>query len=233
MEITAQLAGATAHELSNILLGMNMVTEILLDSLEPDTTEYDHAARLSRESKYAMALARKVHTYMRHGKVELVEIVFEEVIEILTGELEERLVPGIKLETNYSTLKTTILADPDWIGLLGLNLFVNAIDAMPEGGTLTVITGHESLDSAYCDAHEWARPGHFAFLSVAATGTGMDDRTRSRMFTPFFTTRGADEGRGLGLAAVAGIVTRHDGLIFSESEVGVGSTFRVYFPIHD
>jgi two-component system, cell cycle sensor histidine kinase and response regulator CckA len=123
-----------------------------------------------------------------------------------------------------------INAAPNQIDQILMNLSVNARDAMPDGGTLTIQTQNTILDKEYCRSHVNTKPGRYVLLSVTDTGGGMDEGTVSRIFEPFFTTKDEDKGTGLGLAIVYGIVEGHGGMIICDSEPSVGTTFKIYFP---
>ena len=136
----------------------------------------------------------------------------------------------IEIGLNLAEPPPRINADPSQIEQIIMNLAVNARDAMPEGGKLTISTEYVTLDDVYCRMHSEAKPGPHVLLSIADTGTGMDKETLEHIFDPFFTTKEVGRGTGLGLAVVYGIVQQHGGHIKCESEQGKGTTFRIYFP---
>ena len=144
--------------------------------------------------------------------------------------LEEMLGSDIQIHSLLPPDLHLTRADPTQIDQVLMNLFVNARDAMPNGGRLTVETRNLEFDEEICRQHPAASPGHYVMLSVSDTGIGMDAATLDRIFEPFFTTKGAGRGTGLGLATVYGIVKQHAGFVRVESKLAQGTTFRIYFP---
>ncbi len=124
-----------------------------------------------------------------------------------------------------------VRADRGQIDQILMNLCVNARDAMREGGTITIETENVRIDEAFCESHAWATPGRYVLLSVSDTGSGIDEETLASIFDPFFTTKQPGEGTGLGLAVVYGSVKQHKGMVDAHSEVGQGTTFRIYLPL--
>ena len=157
----------------------------------------------------------------------------DEVVGI--EKLLNRTIPKmIRIELHLDGGLAAIYADPGQIGQVLMNLAVNAEQAMPDGGKLTLATSNLSLDETYCKYHPETQPGEYVMLTVSDTGRGMDRETLGRIFQPFFTTKGPGKGTGLGLAVVYGIVRQHGGHITCESELGHGTTVKIYLPaIHD
>jgi CheY-like chemotaxis protein len=157
-------------------------------------------------------------------------LILNNVIEELAKMLRTLVGESITVERKLMDHLSPIHADPGMMHQILVNLAVNARDAMPRGGTLTVATSHAQIDEVYAKTHGEAAPGHYVRLTVSDTGHGMDRATISRIFEPFFTTKEIGKGTGLGLSTVYGIVKQHHGWIEVESEVGKGACFSVYFP---
>jgi two-component system, cell cycle sensor histidine kinase and response regulator CckA len=138
---------------------------------------------------------------------------------------------NIEVKSNLATDLAVVSADPTQVEQILMNLCINARDAMPQGGSLHIETCNAAFDAEYCATQPFARPGRYSMLSVTDSGIGMDSATLDRVFEPFFTTKDQGKGTGLGLAMVYGIVRQHGGFVYVYSEPGVGSTFRVYFPV--
>jgi CheY-like chemotaxis protein len=153
------------------------------------------------------------------------------VVEDLLKMIRRVIGEHIRLDFNSAPELKTIHADRGMIEQALMNLCVNARDAMPRGGVLTISTSQVSLDARFCRSHEWAKPGEYILLEVVDTGTGMDQETLQHIYEPFFTTKETGKGTGLGLATVYGIVRQHEGMINVKSRLDQGTTFSVYLPV--
>jgi nitrogen-specific signal transduction histidine kinase/ActR/RegA family two-component response regulator len=231
MEAIGTLAGGIAHDFNNLLtvvLGFSDLLLVETDERDPsyaDIQKINQAARSGADLvKRILAFSKKAETYPRPLDLNS-EI--EQIKELLI-----RTIPKmIEIKLMLSDDLATVNADPTQVEQVLMNLAVNARDAMPGGGKLTIETQNVSLDEEYRRMHLGARPGDYVMLSVSDTGHGMDREALNRIFEPFYTTKGTGKGTGLGLAVVYGIVKQHGGYINCYSEPGVGTTFKIYLPV--
>lgn len=230
LEAIGQLAGGVAHDLNNLLTVIMGFSESLLDTMghdnpiHADLTEiYDAGNRAASLTRQLLAFSRKqalqpkvlnINTILTNMEKMLVRLIGEDVM--LTTVLDQGLWP--------------VRVDPGQMEQVIMNLAVNARDAMPEGGKLTLETTNVVVDEAYTEIHAQVEPGPFVVMMISDTGSGMDPKTKEKIFEPFFTTKIQGKGTGLGLSTVYGIVKQSGGYIWLYSEPGMGSTFKLYFP---
>jgi PAS domain S-box-containing protein len=232
MEAIGRLAGGIAHDFNNLLMVISGYSEFLLERLGPDPRLRGPAQEISNAAQRASALTRQMLAFSRKQMLapKLLDVneVVAENLKMLTRMIGEDLdlvmVPGPALGA--------IRADPGQIEQVIMNLAVNARDAMPKGGKLTIGTSSVRVDESFARTHAPLEPGDYVVLSISDTGVGMDAETQSRIFEPFFTTKGP-KGTGFGLSTVYGIVKQSGGYIFVDSQPHRGTTFRVYFPRAD
>jgi len=232
LESVGRLAGGVAHDFNNMLGVIMGHAELRLamtapsDPARADLEQILGAARKSADlTRQLLAFARKQTTQPR--ALDLNECVSStmKMLRRLVGE-------DVSITWVPSTPLWNVYIDPSQIDQVLANLFVNARDAMPQGGQMRLETGNDVLDAAFCARHAGAAPGEYVRLSVSDTGVGMSSAVLRQIFEPFFTTKPAGEGTGLGLATVYGIVKQHGGAIDVYSEPGMGTTFRLWFPRH-
>jgi two-component system, cell cycle sensor histidine kinase and response regulator CckA len=230
MDAVGRLAGGVAHDFNNLLGVILGQTELLQDELDSSPSVHrraeaiDHAARRAAElTKQLLAFSRQQFIEPRVVDTNAMVRDIEKLLKRLIGEDVELT---IHLQPNAGNIKV----DPSQLEQILMNLAVNARDAMPDGGRLILETAYVELDEAYARQHLGAKAGDFVMLVVSDTGTGMDAQTMARIFEPFFTTKTEGRGTGLGLSTVYGVVKQNNGYIMPYSEVGHGTTFRVYFP---
>jgi len=230
MEGIGTLAGGIAHDFNNILAVINGYAELcVLNSSDPAIVQKS-VREIKRAAERATGLVRQILTFSRKAEVRLVPLDLNQHLRDLVKLLAETFPRNITFHFALDEALPPLLADPNQLQQIVLNLCVNARDAMPGGGTITLTT--QRLEGEAVPASmPHRRP--CACLKVSDTGTGMPAHVRERIFEPFFTTKGATKGTGLGLAVVYGIAASHDGIIDVESTVGQGSTFRVCLPFAD
>jgi PAS domain S-box-containing protein len=230
MEAIGQLAGGIAHDFNNLLTVINGFSELVLRKLGPGDPHREAIAEVRGAGERAVRLTRGLLTF---GRKDVVEPVVLDLNAVVTGTCTMlRWIIGeqVRLVTELAPGLDRVRVDVSQIEQVIVNLAVNARDAMPDGGTLTVATANAELGEADCRAHPDARPGRYVRLAVTDTGVGMTEEVRGRIFEPFFTTKGVGKGTGLGLATVYGIARRAGATVRVSSAVGRGSTFELHFP---
>jgi PAS domain S-box-containing protein len=233
MEAVGTLAGGVAHDFNNMLAAIKSTVQMVMldiDSSEPmwkDLEQADQVVdRASALTRQLLAFGRKQVLEPRLVDINTLILDIAKMIGRLIGE-------DVELAVQQTPDPVTVLADPGQIEQILMNLCVNARDAMPSGGDLAILTERVVVDDNFCVIHTWAHPGDYVRLTVSDSGEGMDAATQARIFEPFFTTKEIGRGTGLGLAVVYGIVKQHMGMIHVYSEVGKGTTFRIYLPFQD
>jgi signal transduction histidine kinase len=232
MEAIGLLAGGVAHDFNNLLLAIRGYGELVKST--PDDERVDEwLNEILKASDQAAALTRQLLAFGRKQVRQPRHLDLNDVIAETHAMLERLLAERVEIVSALDSDLGTVRADPGQLNQVLVNLAVNARDAMPEGGRLTIETKNVVLDEAYAREHLGAEPGRYAMLAVSDTGVGMDKETCARIFEPFYTTKPEGHGTGLGLSTVYGIVTQSDGYISVYSEPGWGTVFRVYLPLVD
>ena len=230
MEAIGRLAGGVAHDFNNLTTAILGYSELMLRRLGADDPLRRHVAEVTRAAERAAALTRQLLAFSRKQLLQPRVLDVAEVLEHSRGLLERLIGEDIELVTRGEPGVGRVRADPVQLDQVILNLAVNARDAMPRGGQLVLEAGNADLDEDYAHEHVTVRPGRYVMLAVSDTGHGMDKETQQRIFEPFFTTKDKGKGTGLGLSTVYGIVQQSGGYVWVYSEVGRGTTFKVYLP---
>jgi PAS domain S-box-containing protein len=230
MEAVGRLAGGIAHDFNNLLTAILGETELALLDLASDHPLAETMREVRRQAERAAALTRQLLSFSRRQLVEPTHFNLNELVQDVERMLRRVIGEDIELVLRLDPALGVVFADRALIEQVLVNLAVNARDAMPQGGRLTLETANLTLDETYVERHPYAKPGAYVMLAVTDTGVGMTDEVQAHVFEPFFTTKEPGKGTGLGLATSFGIVKQAGGHIGVYSEPGLGSTFRVYLP---
>jgi signal transduction histidine kinase/ActR/RegA family two-component response regulator len=231
MEAIGHLAGGIAHDFNNLLTVILGYSELLTEQIGPDKPIGRDLREIMDAAQRAAALTRQLLAFSRKQVLAMTALDLNEVVRHVETLLHRLLGEPITIQTVLADELYPVMADATQLEQVLINLAVNARDAMPQGGVLSIETCNAELDLPYTWTHPGAKLGSYARLSVRDTGTGMTSEVQARIFEPFFTTKERGRGTGLGLAAVYGIVKQLGGYVGVESESGRGTTFQIYLPM--
>jgi len=230
VEAIGRLAGGVAHDFNNLLMTIKGCSEILLSKLDQQDSRREEVEEICKAAERATSLTRQLLAFGRRQVLQPQVLDLNEIVANINRMLQRLIGEDIQLHTVLDQELWPVKVDPGQIEQVIMNLVVNARDAMPGGGKLTIETANVFLDEDYARRHVSVKPGLWVMLAVTDSGSGMDEETLSHLFEPFFTTKEKGEGTGLGLSTVYGIVKQSGGNIWAYSELGRGTTFKVYLP---
>jgi PAS domain S-box-containing protein len=228
MEAIGTLAGGIAHDFNNLLMGIQGRTSLILADIDSDHPHFEHLTEIENYVGSSAELTRQLLGFARGGKYQVVPTDLNELVET-SSRMFGRTKKEITIQRNYVQDLWTVEVDRSQIEQVLLNIYVNAWQAMPRGGTLSIQTANVRLDKKFVKPYNMGA-GDYVNVRMTDTGVGMDANTLKMVFDPFFTTKEKERGTGLGLASAYGIIKNHDGIITAHSEKGQGATFNIYLP---
>lgn len=232
MEAIGRLAGGIAHDFNNLLTVICGYSDLILSQLEPGSQLQQRVGEIQKAAGRASSLTRHLLAFSRQQVLQPKVLNLNDTVQGMATMLRRLIGEDVELNMSLAHDLGRVAADPSQLEQVVMNLAVNARDAMPAGGKLHFSTQNVELDNTYAEMHPHVAPGAYVLLAVSDTGCGMDAGTQAHIFEPFFSTKG-NKGTGLGLSTVYGIVKQSNGYIWVYSEIGLGTTFKIYLPCFD